>query len=98
MLCFLLFVVGDAVGPQRQKQLSLILLDANRTFDRDNRLWADRSRAVEPDASKVKVVVGGQEKLATLAVDASLENALATRDLPQDDESETVDISGVQDA
>jgi hypothetical protein len=91
LLCFLLFVVGDAVGPQRQKQLSLILLDANRTLDRDNRLWA--GRAIEEDASKVKVVVGGEEKLATLVVDASLEKALSTRDLSPDDESETVDLT-----
>jgi hypothetical protein len=77
LLCFLLFVVGDAVGPQRQKQLSLILLDANRSLDRDNRLGTP--------PQKVKVVVGGEEKLADLAPD-TLEEALSTRDLSLVDE------------
>lgn len=89
LLCFLLFVVGDAVGPQRQKQLSLILLDANRTLDRDNRLTP-----VAPP-QKVKVVVGGEEKLAVLAPD-TLEAALSTRDLSLSDESDTLDLDALK--
>lgn len=93
MLCFLLFVVGDAVGPQRQKQLSLILLDA------------DRTRRSTQEASKVKVVVAGRAALATLAVD-NLEQALSTRDLasdavphpPSTEDVETVDISSIDEA
>jgi hypothetical protein len=92
LLCFLLFVVGDAVGPQRQKQLSLILLDANRELDKDRRLWSGPRAPSQPP--QVKVVVGGQEKLATLAADDTLEEALSNPGM-REDESLTEDISGV---